>query len=666
MSRQIYLPELLSINIKNYTLYPNGLDYSYDFVKGINLILGGNGMGKTTFVNIIKFGLIGLYKRQRDYTRTYKERAIVKRLLYPWDYFNARKDDNIIVDGEATVSLRFKINNTLFIVKRSLDSGNLLSVQVDNEKLLGTIISEDKYEKLSIKMQSSYLLSKYEDAIIRYSNLSFDDLIFFVNEILFFGEDHKTVLWNDGFDGRYDVQNELFNKYFNEPELDIQRQEAQRQTRYFDSLSRHKSEDMRVITNLLNKITKDSDTANVVLESKTEDIILLKNKLGELKSQLDNIHLSRNNISLEISQLQGEINTTSLKVADVDKEKNAVEKALNTKIWEQLNPQYDVYIKNIQLNHICPMCNQTDEELVRKVEIHPTHCFSCNNEIHLSEDKELNQKYKEITAIHKELYQSISNKQRKVKFLENELDRLDYEYKEIDLKRRSILQQIRELEYKNSSNDQPLKLQALYDEYEKYLKEKEEYQRKSIEYSKIEQNLTKQIEGEILKNVSKFSDIFSSFAESFLGVKCSLTYTKYDSTSSIRRFYPVIDGKIRRSEESLSESQRFFIDHSFRMSILTFFYQTPTFYIVETPDSSLDISYEKNAANVFMRFLNNPNSIIITSNLNNSSFISHLIERKNVQFSLIGLLEIAKKSVIQGTSNQLKAIYNNIKERAQL
>lgn len=46
MSRQIYLPELLSINIKNYTLYPNGLDYTFDFVKGVNLVLGGNGMGK--------------------------------------------------------------------------------------------------------------------------------------------------------------------------------------------------------------------------------------------------------------------------------------------------------------------------------------------------------------------------------------------------------------------------------------------------------------------------------------------------------------------------------------------------------------------------------------------------------------------------------------------
>lgn len=661
MSRQIYLPELLSINIKNYTLYPNGLDYSFDFVKGINLILGGNGMGKTTFVNIIKFGLIGLYKKQRDYTRTYKDKAIVKRLLYPWDYFNARKDDNIIVSEEATVSLCYKFNNTIFTVKRSLDSGMLLCVQVDNEILSGIVTSEEKYEKLSVELQSDYLLSKYEDAVARYSNLSFDDLIFFVNEILFFGEDHKTVLWNDGFDGRYDVQNELFNKYFNEPELDIQRQEAQRQARYYDSLSRHKSEDMRVITNLLNKITKDNDIQNNVPEKKGEDIILLKNQLSELKLQLDNIHASRNSISLEISQLQGDINATSLRVAEVDKEKNAIEKALNTKLWEQLHPQYDVYIKNIQLNHICPMCNQPDEALVKKVESDSTHCFSCNNEIHLSEDKELSQKYKEITAIHKGLYQSIANKQRKVKVLETELERLDHEYKNVDLKRRTIQQQIRELEYQNSSNDQPLKLQALYDEYEKYSKEKEEFQKKSSEYSEVEQNLTKQIEGEILKNVSRFSNIFSGYAESFLGVKCSLAYTKYDS--AIRRFYPVIDGKTRRHEESLSESQRFFIDHSFRMSILTFFYQTPAFYIVETPDSSLDISYEKNAASVFLRFLDNPNSIIITSNLNNSSFVSHLIENKNIHFSMVGLLDIAKKSAIQGTSNQLKAIYNSIKER---
>ena len=76
MSRQIYLPELLSINIKNYTLYPNGLDYTFDFVKGVNLVLGGNGMGKTTFVNIIRFAILGLYKKPFGYTRTYHHKSI--------------------------------------------------------------------------------------------------------------------------------------------------------------------------------------------------------------------------------------------------------------------------------------------------------------------------------------------------------------------------------------------------------------------------------------------------------------------------------------------------------------------------------------------------------------------------------------------------------------
>ena len=166
----------------------------------------------------------------------------------------------------------------------------------------------------------------------------------------------------------------------------------------------------------------------------------------------------------------------------------------------------------------------------------------------------------------------------------------------------------------------------------------------------------------MLSNVSRFSAIFASFAGHFLGVPCSLEYAKYDN-DDVKRFYPIIDGKIRMQEESLSESQRFFIDHSFRMSILTFFYQTPSFYIVETPDSSLDLSYEQNAAGVFLRFLAKPNIVIVTSNLNNSSFVNYLIGGNETQFSMVGLPDIAKKSAIQGANDQIQSIYNKIKNR---
>lgn len=57
----IYLPELKKIEIRNFSLYQK--DIIYEFIHGLNLIIGGNGMGKTSFINLIKYGLIGSYKK---------------------------------------------------------------------------------------------------------------------------------------------------------------------------------------------------------------------------------------------------------------------------------------------------------------------------------------------------------------------------------------------------------------------------------------------------------------------------------------------------------------------------------------------------------------------------------------------------------------------------
>lgn len=663
MSRQIYLPELMSINIKNYTLYPNGLDYTYDFVKGINLILGGNGMGKTTFVNIIKFGLIGLYRKAKDLTRTYQGRAIVKRLLYPSDYFSARKDDSVKAVGEATVTLHFLIKDAHFRVVRSLDTGTLLYVTINGTPLVGELLTEDRYERLeNINLQKPYLLYAYETQIRAYSNLTFDDLIFFVNEILFFGENHNTVLWNEGIDGRTDVQYELFTKYFSEPELNERRQEMSRQARYYDSLSRHKSEDMRVINNLLKKL-KQSDGDGTSPQSATIDIIALKGEIEKLTEELSAIKSAQKKLDEDIANLQGEINRDSLQASKLDEEKKQLEKEMNASLWETLHPMYDVFVKNIQLNHVCPICNQETDVLVDRVNEATSKCFVCGSEIHLTSDEILTAKYKEVIATHKSLYQGIANKQRKIRAIEDSQHNLDRDFREKDIRRRSLQQQLREQEFKRAESAEPDKLQALDDEYNKYAKEKEELQKKSDEYKVQELQLTSRIAEEILSNVSRFSSIFSSYAQQFLGVSCSLEYNSYDDRP--KRFYPVIDGKVRKQEESLSESQRFFIDHSFRMSILTFFYQSPSFYIVETPDSSLDLSYEQNAAGVFLQFLKKPNIVIVTSNLNNSSFISHLTKDESVQLSMVGLLDIAKQSAIQGGNERIKNIYNEIKNKIQ-
>ena len=149
MSRQIYLPELLSINIKNYTLYPNGLDYTFDFVKGVNLVLGGNGMGKTTFVNIIRFAILGLYKKPFGYTRTYQGSIIEKRQLFPQKYFSNRMDDSVHTDTSPTVSISMKINNVTVELTRDLSSITLTQLKVNGTEVSGTLVNQFSYEKLS-------------------------------------------------------------------------------------------------------------------------------------------------------------------------------------------------------------------------------------------------------------------------------------------------------------------------------------------------------------------------------------------------------------------------------------------------------------------------------------------------------------------------------------
>ena len=60
MSNNIFLPQLKKVKISNFSLYNK--DIEHDFIDGINLIIGGNGVGKTTFVNIVKYALIRVKK----------------------------------------------------------------------------------------------------------------------------------------------------------------------------------------------------------------------------------------------------------------------------------------------------------------------------------------------------------------------------------------------------------------------------------------------------------------------------------------------------------------------------------------------------------------------------------------------------------------------------
>lgn len=652
--RNIFLPELLSINIKNYTLYPNGLDYTFDFVKGFNLILGGNGMGKTTFVSLIKYALIGNYKKQYEYTRTYKENKIEKRERNSDDFFRNRTDNSIELESDPTVTISFKINETIFTVTRGLKEIRIDSFFIDGVEVEGDIILESKYETLKNKSieVNNYLPFIYEYQFENIAGISFDDLIFFVNYILFFGEDHKTILWDE------DVQKELFNTFFNSPELNVARQEAEREAKYFDSRARHKSEDKRAIRKVLDKVENKSSNK----ETSITNIVSLKGKIEKLNIETIKTHNKRKENDTSISIMESDKNLLSQKVDEIETQKNALINKLSFSEYKNQHRLYNSFLKNIQTNHICPLCSSQSEVLYTKSIQNQDKCWVCDSEI--VNTSEINTENKEaLQKLNKEYIQAtnkLKNLQNEIKYLEKINFELDSKFRELEIEKRQAQVRLREFEFENSQQQNPSELQAFYDEIEKLTKEQDEFSLKSEERRAEANRIAQLIENTVLKNVQNFSNQFSLYAKKFLGVECKLTYDKLDN-DDLKKFYPIINNTIRRSEYELSESQRFFIDHSFRMSILTHFYTTPTFYIIETPDSSLDLSYEKNAADVFSSFLDKPYSLILTSNLNNSSFINYILQNKEKEKAIVPLFEIAKKSIIQENNDTLHQLYNTIK-----
>ncbi|MBD98953.1 MAG: AAA family ATPase [Verrucomicrobia bacterium] len=657
----IYLPSLKKLRLKNFTLYPNGLDFEYDFINGVNLIIGGNGMGKTTLINIIKYSIIGNYKKAFDLYRTYQDRKIEGRKSHSIDYFKNRLDSSFQVEGEPSVSIEFSINKTEFIVERTLSELSLSAVKIKSGKditvLEGDIIPQYKYDNLEPSSRAKHLYYNYEQAISKASNISFDDLIFFVNEILFFGEDHRTILWNDGYSG-FDVQNELFNKYFNEPKLDLERQEAERQAKYMDSLSRHRSEDIKAIRKILDKIeNKNKDKEEQSLE---ENRVKLVDKVESLDKKILNLKTIIESSELKVKTLNNQLNELSLKESGILRSKKAIEKKINEGKWLKQHEDYSLHYQNIVTNGLCPMCsNELEEKFISETLNSSNQCFLCNNQILQPNKEEEENELKIQDNLLRDAYTQIGNTQKLLIEEENRLNDHDKVFKDLTNSKRQASSNLRDVEYELSqlNPESKNKLQEFYDEIAELEKLKNDYAEKSKDERSKANEISKRIEAHISSNTKQFSDQFSKYASKFLGVECALTYDKLSDGK--KRFYPVIDNKLRLHEEALSESQRFFVDHSFRMSILSFFYTTPSFYMVETPDSSLDISYEKNAAAVFAQFLEKPKVLILTTNLNNSDFLKYLIKFTDVQ--IINLLEIGKVTSIQKSSDDMKRISNELK-----
>lgn len=648
---QLWLPEIKKIKISNYSLYKK--DIEYDFIKGVNLIIGGNGVGKTTFINILKYALIGLYKKD-VVVKNYDGELRISRGSYTNSniYFRNRCQ-KLESDVNAEVVICFSINQVEFTVKRSLYDVKMLAVKVNENgnvyHLQGKIKKQDEYEKLKEDEKKECLQYNYEQTIKKFSHLDeFEDFIFFINRILLFDETRETILWDE------EIQKRLSSTYFNDPQLERERKEAENKKIYYNSIARHKSEEIKAIRRVFDTMDDSQEEIN---SSKAKDIQQLYTLIERDKEILEKYDEERKQTQNTLSEYYRKINDLSNLINEKEKEVSRIEEAALKIVWGSLNPHYNVFKAQVQQNQICPFCNKSIDS--HKFNIDAENCFFCNKKLTTNDDKtsgELAVKRRELD----ELYEQRQSLEREVTSFEDSIRKYDYQYRKTKTRLFVNEKALREAETTTTQDGEKedLGLQAMLHRMQQLTEEKDDAIQMSKSYERKANDFVEKIEKNLIDITDDVSHIFAEFAEAFLQLPCYLSYDRYGKRN-VKMFIPSIDNMLRKDEEELSESQRFFIDYSFRMSILSFFYNGPTFYVCETPDSSLDISYEINAAHTFMKYLEKPNILLITSNLNNSTFIDCLIESAP-NIKVLNLLDYGKVSRIQRESEVLQAASKRI------
>jgi DNA repair exonuclease SbcCD ATPase subunit len=164
---------------------------------------------------------------------------------------------------------------------------------------------------------------------------------------------------------------------------------------------------------------------------------------------------------------------------------------------------------------------------------------------------------------------------------------------------------------------------------------------------------------DIAVNREKVKSAFDTYAAGFLLEQCELVWqprrSRVGETGEAIEF-PAFElsmsgagfiSPVRRTgPESVSESQREFIDLSFRMALMEVAGTSGASLVVDAPESSLDAVFVTRAADVLSQFAAGAdNRLVITSNLIDGNLIPELLRRSGIKSSrakrVVDLLRIA-------------------------
>lgn len=640
-TNEFYLPVLDKVSIYDYSLYK--CPFVIDFSSKLNIIYGTNGIGKSTLLMLILFSIIGPYRGSvktqiRKDKKDGKDKRYDSRKLYDESFFFDRLINPL---KSARIVSEFHINKDIFKVSHSLVDSSLTEAFVNGKAIKGKGGSykdfETKYFHNDISYEE-YLIYNYQKALSKSTKLpdGINTLINMIQDVVFFDEGRKLTFWDKNLQemilGKYIVDADFYESFceqkLNSKALESKYKKASETHNYmkqFFEAEKKRLEEMSI------------DTSNVDLKLELSDINNEIEKINEQLTALRDLYNKKN------ADLMSFVRREELQKEELDR----LEKIWYANLFPQQYNDFFNRFSNKMLEGVCPICGEK-----HSFELKTEFCIMCHEKLHLNKEVNLT----EIDIKREDTLKNLSVVKNKIIQIKSEIDR---NTERINILKKSLLEKL------NRQNKIQILLnpEIMSDLDEQRLQhaiqERELAAKNLTESKKKEDVMRKKIEDSLMEGFSFFQNNFKNYALAFFGkdndIEVSLPFsedwTENDTDESPLENMMIqfkLNDKFRTKDYMLSESQRIFTDFAFRLAVLTTFHKD-SFFICETPDSTLDMFHENNAVETFKDYILKGNSLIITANARKSNLIKQLydsFDKKDVN-----VIDLTKESNLAMSNN---------------
>lgn len=641
----INFPVFEQLEVKGYGLFPGtaekpGIDIY--FKPGLTLILGANGLGKTTLITILFRMLAGAY----DLPRTALDAAELGGSsldVRPLNFQEKALFSNRVQDlaTNATATLRLSIAQKQLTIRRNLKDLGLVSVKFDTTEVL----TDEK---------------EYQAKISSLSGVpSFGDWLLLLRHMVFYFEDRRELVWDRS------AQRHIFRTMFLPPQ---EAQEWYRQERDILSRDTRYRNDFAALNRLMKRVVTSEKAAGNETSLRAELVSLRKlqeideEAQSKLVDDADDLDTMRH--ALRKSLLSGEL--------EADKSSRALEseKLLLLKNYFPTKKQTAQYLYSLLIaQNYCAVCGNEATSAAEQLSARVTNlkCVVCESDLapESSSPKKIISFSKEKV---KSLYGKLREDKERVSTLKKEMSEVSNRYDAVATRlvetRAAIAERTKQINRIEN---------ALPQDDERYVKDKSELSElsKTLAGDRAElfslatsfKVLVDQANTKILLNSGAIKNAFADFAGGFLAEKAQLKWSPENKSlgqisGTTKVDFPAFSLEmsgsnftaptLRNGPGAVSESQREFIDLAFRMALIHVASGgTGGSLVIDAPESSLDAFFVKRAANVLCRFgkSDSNNRLVVASNLVDGQLLPEMIKNgisiEEQGLRLVNLMEIA-------------------------